>query len=463
MRLSLRFPASYPSQAPTFDLDHNAFVSLKTRAFILRALRAIIAECVAQLEGCMKPCARFLAGSREIEVGNDVVLAPQSAPFGEDSDEEEPSTEKGGKIRGQMIRLLPGARCGASFSPSGDLVIFNVVKTPSHSRAQSRLRNVIASMPEPPIMAGGGGGAASNAGTFQPDSTAASVSATGAGARPAGGRFLTSYASITSAMDSLTKMATDAGGEDDQGKGRTPHLEKSAVDKAVQGPELMHLMDARFLARRLQARSDSKKNGDQNSRNGEIDNGGNGAAARAEQPHNSSSSSPQRGRGRQMGSGPSLVPLSSLDASEVHSRVSSRNPSRDMSPLTKRTPRSRSVAIGRDRHNASPLVASGRLVHAHSEVKIYRLDVSALTLRISKRSEEQQAMERERSAAGEVKVVDMASTARSRSQEHKAGDQQEEGDEGDAAGRSRIEVLARPAMGRKRSASSPSTPVRAMQ
>jgi hypothetical protein len=366
-----------------------------------------------------------------------------------------------------MIRLLPGARCGASFSPSGDLVIFNVVKTPSHSRAQSRLRNVIASMPEPPTMAGGGGGAASNAGTFQPDSTAASVSATGAGARPAGGRFLTSYASITSAMDSLTKMATDAGGEDDQGKGRTSHLEKFAVDKAVPGPELMHLMDARFLARRLQARSDSKKNGDQNSRNRMTDNGDSDSAVRAEQPPDPIASSPQRGRGRQVGPGPGpgpgppLAPLSSLDTSEVHSRVSSRNHSRDMSPLTKRTPRSRSVAIGRDRHNASPLVASGRLVHAHSEVKIYKLDVSALTLRISKRSEEQQAAAA--AAAGEVKVVDMANTARSRSQEHKWGDQHEELDEGDFGGRSRTEALARPAMGRKRSASSPSTPVRAMQ
>lgn len=418
----------------------------------------------------MKPCARFLAGSRTIEVGNDVVLAPQSAPFGEDSDEEEATADKGGKIRGQMIRLLPGARCGASFSPSGDLVIFNVVKTPSHSRAQSRLRNVIASMPEPPTMTGGG--AVSNAGTFQPDSTAASVSATGAGARPAGGRFLTSYASITSAMDSLTKMATDGGGEDDSGRGHASHHEKSAVDKAVPGPELMHLMDARFLARRLQARSDSKKTGDQSSGSGRNGKGDGDAASRAEQSHDSMPSSPQRGRGRQMPATAPLAPLSSLDHAEVHSQVPSRNPSRDMSPLTKRTPRSRSVAIGRDRHNASPLVASGRLVHAHSEVKIYRVDVSALTLRISRREEEEKEKEEEEARAtaalalaGEVKVVDMvdSDSGRSRSQEHRKGQEQEGIDEADVGGRSRTEALARPAMGRKRSASSPSTPVRAMQ
>lgn len=418
LRLSLRFTDEYPRRVPKFELQHNASVALQTRAFLLRSLRTIMDACATQAQGCMGPCARFLAGSATIELQNGLLLAAPNAPFAEDSSDDESGVDVAESERDDdaaavpthqhqpqnIVRMLPGARCGASFGgPNGQLVVFRTVKSASSASSNNPTRDGSTSreatltplpplhLPLPSVAAGGGtatpGAPESNA------SMTASVKSGGIEHRPAGSRFLYSYAALTRAMDSLMKLGQYPGGrippEDQDGRGEED-LHSSRAQ--LQVPELLSFMSTDFLTRRLQARSTSSRGGPQSSSRAAA------APSPVHHPHHNSNllSSPlaftaidkdkttttstrnvvseastppptARGRGRD----PHLSAAAAVDG--------------ELRPPP-RGPRSRSLAVGRERqHVTSPLVPYTTLAHprACSEVKIYTLHVVDLTLRMA--------------------------------------------------------------------------------
>ncbi|CAO1637108.1 unnamed protein product [Sympodiomycopsis kandeliae] len=402
LRLSLKFSQNYPSQPPKFELQHNASCSLQTRAFLLRSISTIVSECASQGRGCMDPCARFLAGSPTIELGDGFLFAAQSAPVAEDSDEDTDAEDR--VVPTQMIRMLPGARCGASFGPNGQLVVFKAVKTPPVSRDEPLSRDT-ALTPLPPLNLP----LPAQPMTESNASIAGSVRSVGTGPRPAGGRFLYSYAELTKAMHSLTQMGSNAevgAGEreaDTGAGGRTSRLSDGAAKTQanisppgpshLQAPELLSLMSSDFLARRLQARP--RSTGTQDNTQKEDDKSKSKQAAH----HTTLLSSPlgftaiERGERAAVTEAPTPVRGRSRDPATAANIPEGGKAADDgafpnVATALLKGPRSRSLAVGRERQRAlAPLVPCATLAHPHacSEVRIYSLDIGDLTLRMARK------------------------------------------------------------------------------
>lgn len=299
LRLALKFSKKYPRKPPKFDLEHNASVFLKTRAFLLRSLTTIQDECTHLLQGCISPCASFLAGASSIELDNGLVLASQAASVLDDSDDDEdgedvspaghdkqvavPALKRASKAA-QMTRILPGAQCGASWGLDGRLVVFRVTSRRDSSglilrnqgHEMSRPTSALDAVSLPALDPSGSDApdaeskpvlSIASLATSDPCACASSVredrlgAASSLNALANRRRFLRSYAEITRAMDSLTRMGNNEeldisseGGDIPAGLGK----ENAPTLLRDDEPELLALMSTDFLARRLQTRSSSK-------------------------------------------------------------------------------------------------------------------------------------------------------------------------------------------------------------
>lgn len=140
VRLSLNFPSSYPVRAPRFELEHNASVPLKTRAFLLRNVSATLAEHARRRPPApsMEAVVSFLLGDtlpKDRGGDGDPAVLPHWLT-GEDVEESDDESD----LPLPGLKLLP-ARCGASFSANGKCMALKWMK----SRWQTRLLTHVAS------------------------------------------------------------------------------------------------------------------------------------------------------------------------------------------------------------------------------------------------------------------------------------------------------------------------------
>ena len=519
LRLALRFDEQYPHSRPKFDLQHNASCALQTRAFLLRSLSTILAECAAQGQGCIEPCARFLAGSATIQLKDGLMLAATSAPFaGDSSDDEsdlddEDEEEAAGKSsplppprQTQMIRMLPGARCGASFGPNGQLVVFRFLahksNGPSSSSSSARDHSVTRDgnltplpplhLPLPATATAAGSPAPQNASsttaTAAPTpataesvagtSAAGSVKSAGTESRPAGGRFLYSYAALTKAMVELTQM-----GQQTTSSSRSTAGDPAALDEMLhssqaqlQAPELLSFMSSEFLARRLQAKSATRQRG-----TASTSSSNNRAQDRSSHSHHTTNllSSPLAFTSmdtKQDRQAVTEAPTPILRGRARGSRQeaagnTATSSSSSANAIPAPAPRSRSVAIGKERTRvASPLIPLSTLTHpkAVSELRIYStVDVSDLTLHMARRMQLQHrrvhgGSSSNRSASAHssrvrrpYRLTEDKGVQQEQQQDKKAGTAGSSGADEDEEGE---HVRQRPGFDRKRSESSPAAP-----
>jgi WD40 repeat protein len=177
LRISFTFPANYPAKAPKFELEHNASVPLKTRAFLLRKVSSILLEAtqIHPPEPSMEKCIRFLQG----ELLDDEVLGGSSGLLdfwlpGDDSDEEEG--------RPSLLKMVPRTS-GVSFGPDGQLVVFS----PS--------TKIVDAATTPSAAIAAEAGSTNDNGSLAPNS--------------GGARFLHSYTALSGAMNSLARLAKE--------------------------------------------------------------------------------------------------------------------------------------------------------------------------------------------------------------------------------------------------------------
>ncbi|CAO1631710.1 unnamed protein product [Parajaminaea phylloscopi] len=475
LRLSLQFPKNYPARAPRHDLEHNASVFLKTRAFLLKSLSTILDECAHQSEGCIMPCTSFLSGASTIELREGLVLASQGVKTFEDTDEEDENQEqhefavsdrnavtsketftRRQSHTGQMIRILPGPRCGASWGPTGQLVVFRVADggvssgfaSRDASHPPSRPSSALGALPPPALALTSSVGTGTNA---RPAPSNASVATSQAGAGTSSlkdghlrsshgdkGRFLRSYAELTKAMASLARMA-DAHPEGESLRDSSEAKVDVTVSpmKVANGhnAEPLAFMSTEFLARRLQARSDSRNLGKADSPRGM------GTGVTRSKKVEGLEAREERGAAR--------IPPSPIVSAAAHTdeRVG-RARSSNSAAAAVAGMRSRSVVVGSGRRDRArhlglssvmspPFAApSTTLIRGHySEVKLFQFDEVDLTLRML--HEEPQ------------KVIEQV--PRAGTKQELAGGRTN----GDVAANEPISSASRPGFWRKRSESSP--------
>lgn len=211
VRVSFFFPSRYPEQAPRFELEHNASVPLKTRAFLLRNVSSILEVCAGQRKASMESCLLFLSGLDQEKSSPKMdsnTLGEGAEPFWLPGEEEQELEEE----EDVMSTLkMPPRLCGASFSTNGLLVTFSPCSSPQ--------------LPMPSSVSMAGGPTSDSHHTGVPPSTARGRS-----------RFLQSYSALSGAMSSLARLAKEG--------------------MSVQDLDVVQLMgDQAFFAKRLQQSS----------------------------------------------------------------------------------------------------------------------------------------------------------------------------------------------------------------
>jgi hypothetical protein len=197
IRIVFTVPLEYPAKQPRFELEHNASVPLKTRAYMLRTITSILKQKAGAEppEMSMEACLFFLLGhtleKRDAEMESAIQLAEQ--PFWlpgveeqEEEEEEEEEEEKEDIIT--AIRMPPGP-CGASFAANGMLVTFNACQSSTRESSTMAKTDLI---DEP-----------SGSTTHSIDGLQASAMAAGRS------RFLQSYSALAGAMTSLARLAKE--------------------------------------------------------------------------------------------------------------------------------------------------------------------------------------------------------------------------------------------------------------
>jgi hypothetical protein len=128
LRVTFVYPSAYPAKAPRFELEHNASVPLKTRAFLLRNLSAILGtHARQQVAHAMEEELESLAGTASVSEAAtaplytgvpsmEACLAPYP-PLVNDTEDESEDEEAVLQLR------LPPQTCGASFGPNGELIV----------------------------------------------------------------------------------------------------------------------------------------------------------------------------------------------------------------------------------------------------------------------------------------------------------------------------------------------------
>ncbi|KAE8229061.1 hypothetical protein CF326_g5980 [Tilletia indica] len=234
MRIHFNFPTTYPRKPVEFDLERNNAIIPKWRAKLKSHLSRLTREYANHQQGSLAPVVFFLVGQvptndvaagsqrdgREIE-DEEIDRISQSIPHpgfpnvdAEDEGEDGQLDEQ--SLTSKAMIIMPPRRCGASFGPNGELVVFAPVSNrqphrmlanfTTLSRASSRSRS---QLPRDRTR----------------DGDRAVVE----------GRFLQSYNALSGAMCSLAQRAREFGGEDD----------------GEQDSDLLQLMTTDFVQRRI--------------------------------------------------------------------------------------------------------------------------------------------------------------------------------------------------------------------
>lgn len=303
VRVRLHWPIKYPHRPLQYELDRSPKVTLRTRAYMLRNLADITQRAAEEGQPSADQVVQFLRGDNTVTL-LPIHLArgrggeyhrlhplPMSVGGGEEDDRSSASSDDG-EIALPTAVQLPPRRCGASFGPQGQLVIFAPFAA-AHPSRRSRFapgggtlspRNAShgRSRSRPPLDSTLGMGASTTEGTqFRPLS-APSIRALGTGnsrlpawssamrmtelddpprGRPGGEaaqksqvrittrasgheRFVLSYNTLADAMDKLVTKSQQAHGVPLGGK-----IQEEEVDA-------LQLMSTGFLRRQVQADRD---------------------------------------------------------------------------------------------------------------------------------------------------------------------------------------------------------------
>lgn len=119
IRATFTFPKNYPhSAAPAIEIERNADIPLKSRAFLLQSIRKLMALRSQRGTPSFEQALRFLLGDR-----TDLESKPRAMDEDED-DEDDDDAEEGFEgitmgSGGPGMNILPPRRGGAVFGPSG--------------------------------------------------------------------------------------------------------------------------------------------------------------------------------------------------------------------------------------------------------------------------------------------------------------------------------------------------------
>lgn len=121
LRATFTFPKNYPhSAAPTIELERNADITLKSRAFLLQSIRKLMASRTQRGLPSLEMALRFLLGDRSY-LDNE----PQEDDDDDDDDGDEELEGQGlGAVAAEILRnnfnVPPPRRGGAIFGPQGE-------------------------------------------------------------------------------------------------------------------------------------------------------------------------------------------------------------------------------------------------------------------------------------------------------------------------------------------------------
>ncbi|SNX82027.1 related to MTC5 - subunit of the SEA complex [Melanopsichium pennsylvanicum] len=292
LRIKIKFPASYPKRPPHFDLEKNANISLKTRAYLLRGLCRLSTKAAKMGRPCLEICSRFLIGEpiksldgddhdRGKDDEGDVDLSSNRVGGSIASDTDPDSDSDHGMLafrparttispgEAQMKLKMSARRMGASFGPNHQLVVFggSLNHYPQSSRNSSRHHSRQASRSAsqaPPtadarsksvsaLARGKSGSRPVTSGTQDADSEGAGGLDRNPGwrngkereadERGEESRFLRSYTALSNAMSSLAHYSRTAS----QGV---------STGYSVRDSDVVQLMSTDFFARRLLRKKD---------------------------------------------------------------------------------------------------------------------------------------------------------------------------------------------------------------
>ncbi|KAL8293651.1 hypothetical protein RQP46_000352 [Phenoliferia psychrophenolica] len=146
IRATFTFPKNYPhSSAPAIEIERNADIPLKSRAFLLQSIRKLMSHRSQRGIPSFEQALRFLLGDR-----SDLETKPRAMDEDDEDDDDDDDAEEtlegitmggggsGGNILRNNLNVPLPRRGGATFGPSGQLIVFfptNVFATPSTDRA----------------------------------------------------------------------------------------------------------------------------------------------------------------------------------------------------------------------------------------------------------------------------------------------------------------------------------------
>ncbi|KAM0753036.1 hypothetical protein T439DRAFT_332981 [Meredithblackwellia eburnea MCA 4105] len=180
IRATFTFPKNYPHSAtPTIEIEKNADIPLKSRAFLLQSIRKLMAVRSQRGVPSFEQALRFLLGDR-----TDFDSKPQSMNDDDDDDDDGEDEEEGlegltvgtGVLGATILRnnlnVPPPRKGGAIFGPSGQLVVFfptNVFSTPNTERAHTPQVEPISRRKLPPRLSEAFGNLTADRDAFEED------------------------------------------------------------------------------------------------------------------------------------------------------------------------------------------------------------------------------------------------------------------------------------------------------
>ncbi|CAD6948971.1 unnamed protein product [Tilletia caries] len=230
MRIHFTFPRRYPREPVEFDLERNNAIIPKWRAKLKAHLSRLTTKYAEHQRGCLAPVVFFLVGqvpspdgadgqSGEVE-DEEMDWISRSIPHpgfpNIDEDDGEDGQQDEQSLTSKAMIIMPPRRCGASFGPNGELVVF----APASSRQQPRNLAGLSNLSR----------ASSRSRSQYPHERRRDWERGGVE-----GRFLQSYNALSAAMSSLAHRAREFGGEDD----------------GEQDSDLLQLMTTDFVQRRI--------------------------------------------------------------------------------------------------------------------------------------------------------------------------------------------------------------------
>ncbi|KAK4704736.1 SEA/GATOR complex protein SEA3/WDR59, partial [Phenoliferia sp. Uapishka_3] len=149
IRATFTFPKNYPhSSAPAIEIERNADIPLKSRAFLLQSIRKLMALRSQRGSPSFEQALRFLLGDR-----SDLEKPRPEEGSDDDDDDADEGLEGltmggGADILRNNLNVPPPRRGGAVFGPAGQLVVFfptDAFATPNTERAHTPVATSLAS------------------------------------------------------------------------------------------------------------------------------------------------------------------------------------------------------------------------------------------------------------------------------------------------------------------------------